>query len=224
MAAAGVDYHVGREAKATYGEKWNGVQTGVLHHRHHFGVLKEPISPYVVPGDPKSGVLPRISTAQPGEYGAGRQARAGLLLPHVPDRPSREPHPVREARRLRPEAVRTAAARLRGRLARDVRQVRSRSPTARPTRNNHGPFSTDNIGLQLRLSRGLVRAPPRDPEGARDLPEGLALLHRQRPARAEGRAGRGCASGACRRTSSRTTAAGRTRSTCARRGGWWGSS
>ena len=45
MAAAGVDYHVGREAQATYGEKWNGVQTGVLHHRHHFGVLKQPISP-----------------------------------------------------------------------------------------------------------------------------------------------------------------------------------
>ena len=33
MAAAGVDYHVGRESQAAYGEKWNGVQTGVLHHR-----------------------------------------------------------------------------------------------------------------------------------------------------------------------------------------------
>lgn len=71
MAAAGVDYHVGREGKATYGEEWAGVQTGVLHHRHHFGVLKTPISPYVVPGDPNSGVLPRISTEPPGEYGAG---------------------------------------------------------------------------------------------------------------------------------------------------------
>ena len=70
MAAAGVDYHVGRESQAAYGEKWNGVQTGVLHHRHHFGVLKAPISPYVVPGDPRSGVLPRVSTAPPGEYGA----------------------------------------------------------------------------------------------------------------------------------------------------------
>ncbi|HYZ83023.1 MAG TPA: FAD-dependent oxidoreductase, partial [Bryobacteraceae bacterium] len=37
MAAAGVDYHVGRESTSTYDEKWNGVQTGVLHHRHHFG-------------------------------------------------------------------------------------------------------------------------------------------------------------------------------------------
>ena len=45
MAAAGVDFHVGRESNATYGETWNGVQTGVLHHRHHFGVLKTPISP-----------------------------------------------------------------------------------------------------------------------------------------------------------------------------------
>ena len=40
MAAAGVDYHVGREANSAYGEKWNGVQTGVLHHRHHFGAVK----------------------------------------------------------------------------------------------------------------------------------------------------------------------------------------
>lgn len=71
MAAAGVSYHVGREANSVYGENWNGIQTGVLHHRHHFGVLKSKISPYVIPGDPSSGVLPRISTEPPGEYGAG---------------------------------------------------------------------------------------------------------------------------------------------------------
>jgi len=70
MAAAGVDYHVGREAQSVYGEKWNGVQTGVLHHRHYFGILPK-ISPYVAPGDPTNGVLPRISTNSPGEYGHG---------------------------------------------------------------------------------------------------------------------------------------------------------
>ncbi|MEZ6089492.1 MAG: FAD-dependent oxidoreductase [Pirellulaceae bacterium] len=32
MAAAGVDYHVGREANSGYNEKWNGNQVGVLHH------------------------------------------------------------------------------------------------------------------------------------------------------------------------------------------------
>ncbi len=54
MASAGVPYHVGREANATYDEKWNGVQVGVLHHRHHFGAVKKPISPYWVPNDPKA--------------------------------------------------------------------------------------------------------------------------------------------------------------------------
>ena len=44
MAAAGIEYQVGRESRDTYGEMWNGVQTGVLHHRHHFGVLKERLS------------------------------------------------------------------------------------------------------------------------------------------------------------------------------------
>ena len=39
LAAAGVDYHVGREAIETYDEDWNGVQTGVFHHRHHFCAL-----------------------------------------------------------------------------------------------------------------------------------------------------------------------------------------
>ena len=59
LAAAGVRYTLGRESTNTYGETWNGVQTGVLHHRHHFGVLPTGISPYVIPGDPASGVLPR---------------------------------------------------------------------------------------------------------------------------------------------------------------------
>src|SRR5262249_44434366 len=77
LAAAGVAYHVGREANSVYGEEHNGVQTGVLHHRHHFGVLKGEISPYVVPGDPASGVLPRISREPPGEAGgADRKVQA----------------------------------------------------------------------------------------------------------------------------------------------------
>ena len=85
MAAAGVEYHVGRESMKTYGEQWNGIQTGVLHHRHHFGAVKTPISPYVIPGDPKSGVLPRISTEPPGDVRRGRPQGTGVLLPHVPD-------------------------------------------------------------------------------------------------------------------------------------------
>ena len=69
MAAAGISYHIGREANSTYGETWNGVQVGVLHHGHHFADMK--ISPYLTPGDPSSGLLPRISAQKPGKKGEG---------------------------------------------------------------------------------------------------------------------------------------------------------
>jgi len=59
MAFAGCDYTVGRESKAQYGESLAG--QGRL---RHFDV-----DPYVVPGDPSSGVLPMIST-EPYEPGA----------------------------------------------------------------------------------------------------------------------------------------------------------
>ncbi len=146
MAAAGVDYHVGRESQATYGEKWNGVQTGVLHHRHHFGVLKEPISPYVVPGDPKSGVLPRISTAPPGEYGSGdKKVQAYCYRYCVTDHPeNRIPFP-------KPDGYDPAQYELLLRIYatgwRETFDKFDPIPNRKTDTNNHGPFSTDNIGL-----------------------------------------------------------------------------
>jgi hypothetical protein len=70
MAAAGVSYHIGREANSVYGEEWNGVQTGNYPIKQHdFKELN--ISPFIIPGDPKSGVLPLISTEEPGIRGSG---------------------------------------------------------------------------------------------------------------------------------------------------------
>ena len=68
MASAGVSYTVGREDNSLYGETWNGVQAGVFHHGHYF---KDKIDPYKIPGDPSSGLLPRISAEAPGENGSG---------------------------------------------------------------------------------------------------------------------------------------------------------
>ena len=67
LAKAGVSYHVGREANAVYGETINGVQAA--HAVSHQFVKK--IDPYVKPGDPKSGVLPGINPAGPGEEFSG---------------------------------------------------------------------------------------------------------------------------------------------------------
>jgi hypothetical protein len=145
MAAAGADYHVGRESRSTYGEKWNGVQTGVLHHRHHFGVLKEKISPYVVPGDPASGVLPRISTEPPGEYGqADGRIQAYCYRYCVTDHAdNRIPFP-------RPDGYDSKQYELLLRIYaagwRETFQKFDPVPNRKTDSNNHGPFSTDNIG------------------------------------------------------------------------------
>jgi len=145
MAAAGVDYHVGREAKSTYQEEWNGVQTGVLHHRHHFGAVNKPISPYVIPGDPKSGVLPRISTEHPGEYGQGdKKVQAycfRMCLTQVPE--NRVPF-------AKPEGYDAKQYELLLRIFeagwRETFQKYDPIPNLKTDTNNHGPFSTDNIG------------------------------------------------------------------------------
>ena len=67
LAKAGVSYTVGREANATYGETLNGVQVRNAT-KHQFS---HDVDPYVVPGDPSSGLLPWI---QPGGPGAEGQA------------------------------------------------------------------------------------------------------------------------------------------------------
>jgi hypothetical protein len=145
MAAAGVSYHVGREAKDTYGEQWAGVQTGVLHHRHHFGAVKEKISPYWIPGDPKSGVLPRISTAPPGQYGAAdNKVQAYCFRMCLTDHPeNRVPFP-------RPAGYDPKQYELLLRIFqagwRETFQKFDRIPNRKTDTNNHGPFSTDNIG------------------------------------------------------------------------------
>ena len=63
MAAAGVRYTVGREANAVYGETLNGNQTV----QAKFHQLNEGTDPYVVKGDPKSGLLPGIEPYNPDE-------------------------------------------------------------------------------------------------------------------------------------------------------------
>ena len=145
MAAAGVEYHVGREAKSVYDEEWNGVQTGVLHHRHHFGVLPKKISPYVTPGDPSSGVLARISTNHPGEFGAGdKKVQAYCYRMCLTDHPeNRIPFP-------KPEGYDAKQYELLLRVFeagwRETFDKFDPVPNRKTDVNNHGPISTDNIG------------------------------------------------------------------------------
>jgi hypothetical protein len=143
MAAAGISYTVGREANAVYGEQWNGIQTGVLHHGHHFTAN---ISPYVVPGEPSSGVLPRISTEDPGVYGEGdHRVQAYCFRMCLTDHPEN-----RVAITRPPDYDSTQYELLRRVFASGWREVFAKFdpiPNHKTDVNNHGPFSTDNIGL-----------------------------------------------------------------------------
>lgn len=56
MAQSGVSYTVGREDNSLYGETYNGVQ-----YASHFHQLPDGIDPYIVPGDPKSGLVWGVS-------------------------------------------------------------------------------------------------------------------------------------------------------------------
>jgi hypothetical protein len=146
LAAAGVDYHVGREANSVYGEEHNGIQVGVLHHRHHFGAVKEPISPYKVPGDPKSGVLPRVSTENPGIKGEGdKRVQAYCFRSCYTNDPSnRIPFP-------KPDGYDANQYELLLRVLKtgwdEFFEKFDPIPNHKTDTNNHGPFSFDNIGF-----------------------------------------------------------------------------
>ncbi len=143
MASSGVSYHVGRESTKTYDEKWNGVQTGVLHHQHWFW---ENISPYKIPGDSTSGLLPKISKEPPGEYGnADNKIQAycfRLCMTNNDD--NRKPFP--KPKNYDPSQYELLLrSLLTGR--KDFFRKFDPIPNYKTDTNNHGPFSSDNIGM-----------------------------------------------------------------------------
>ncbi|MBN8626517.1 MAG: FAD-dependent oxidoreductase [Planctomycetes bacterium] len=85
MAAAGVSYTVMREGNAKYGERYNGIYYDEKY-KPRLGHLTPgpsgrvpggqgvwdrdlPLDPYVVPGDPSSGLLPLVNAGEPGNPG-----------------------------------------------------------------------------------------------------------------------------------------------------------
>lgn len=143
MAAAGVSYHVGRESTSQYNEQWNGVQTGVFQHGHHF---KSNISPYKIPGDPASGLLPRISAEPPGEYGAADNKIQAycyrMCMTNHPENRVPFPKPANYDSTQYELLVRDFAT---GR--KDWFEKFDDIPNRKTDTNNHGAFSSDNIGM-----------------------------------------------------------------------------
>jgi hypothetical protein len=144
MAASEISYFVGREANAVYNEEWNGVQVGVLHHSHHFGDMN--ISPFIIPGDSTSGVLPRISKENPGIKGKGDNKLQAYCF--------RTCLTTVEENRLpfqKPFGYDSTQYELLLRIFESgwvhTYDKFDPIPNLKTDVNNHGPFSFDNIGM-----------------------------------------------------------------------------
>jgi hypothetical protein len=148
LAAAGVSYVVGREGNAKYGETLNGVQFGRPFHN-----FRVPVDPYVVEGEPSSGLLKGIS-----EYDGGKQGEADnrvqaynfrLCLTNVAE--NRLPFP--RPREYDPERYTLLARYIREGVWDAFRPVDG-LPNGKVDLNNNGAFSTDNIGMSYDYPEG----------------------------------------------------------------------
>lgn len=142
MAAAGVSYTVGRESNAQYHETLNGIQTARAR-SHQF---ESPVDPYVVPGDPSSGLLPRIHAGRPGVDGeADHRVQAYCFRMCLCD------HPENRVLFPKPEGYDPLQYELLARYLntgwRAAFKKFDPAPNRKTDTNNHGAFSTDNIGM-----------------------------------------------------------------------------
>lgn len=143
MAAAGVTYHVGRERCSDYNEIWNGVQANVKHHGHYF---KDKIDPYKVPGKPESGLLYGISSEPIFENCTGdNKIQAYCFRLCMSNNPGNlVPFP-------KPENYDPTKYELLARVFdagwREWFGKFDMIPNRKTDTNNHGPFSSDFIGM-----------------------------------------------------------------------------
>ncbi|MDP5279530.1 FAD-dependent oxidoreductase [Sphingomonas sp. DG1-23] len=149
MAGAGVGFTVGREANATYGETLNGVQ--LANTTNHQFTLD--IDPWRVPGDPATGLLPRISAERPAPDGtADDKIQAYTYRMCLTDVPAnRAPFP-------KPKGYDAGQYALLKRYMdagfRDFFRKFDRIPNGKTDTNNFGAFSFDNIGANYRYPEG----------------------------------------------------------------------
>lgn len=153
MAAAGVSYTVGRESNETYKETLNGVHTRLTdttmtgypsrnQMNHNF---VDGVDPYVVKGDPSSGLLPFIDPNGPGEYGAGdKRVQAYCFRMCLTD------HPENRIPFEKPQDYNEQHYEL---LLRNYEAgekgfpwINSKMPNRKTDTNNRTGFSTDFIG------------------------------------------------------------------------------
>lgn len=150
MAKAGVRYTIGREPNSLYNETYNGVQ---LREKHQF---PNGVDPYVIPGNPESGLLWGISNEPIQETGSGDKKIQAynfrICLSSDPqnqlpiERPSNYDSTRYELllRYLSVKPVNNLG---------DILKM-DLMPNNKTDINNQGPFSTDMIGMNYEYPDG----------------------------------------------------------------------
>jgi hypothetical protein len=142
MAEARVTFTTGRESNATYGETLNGIQ--VAHAIHH--QFERDVDPYVIPGNPASGLLPRIEAGPAGRDGDGDKRIQAytfrLCMTQVATQAAPFPKPANYDPRQYELLARYLDAGWR-----DLFSKYDPIPNSKTDTNNHGAFSFDDIGM-----------------------------------------------------------------------------
>ena len=145
MAAAGVSYTVGREGNAVYGESLNGNQPGQA--RHH--QLSVGVDPYVVKGDPKSGLLFGVEPFDPNlkEGDGDRRVQAYCFRMCLTDDPeNRIPFKKPAGYDERDYELLFRHLAIESPNNRGMPWINSKMPNRKTDTNNRTGFATDFIG------------------------------------------------------------------------------
>ena len=143
MAKASVSYTVGREDNSVYGETHDGSQISVWHQ------FRDGIDPFVVKGDPESGLLWGISDGKLKEPGTGddfvQAYNYRLCLSNDPENQIPFTKPDNYDPSMYELLARVMEADPDPRLSEYF--IWSLMPNGKTDVNNRGPFSTDMIGM-----------------------------------------------------------------------------
>ena len=139
MAASGVSYRVGREDNSEYGETWDGFQ---ILNGHQF---PDGVDPFVVPGDPESGLLWGISDAKEIAKGTGdtcvQAYNYRICLTDDPDNLI----PIEKPENYDPSRYELLIRLLD--VSPNLWFIWSKMPGHKTDINNRGAFSSDMIGM-----------------------------------------------------------------------------
>ena len=142
MASSGISYFIGRESNDKYGESLSGVQTKNAKH-HQF---KDRIDPFVIEGDPSSGLLARISDKPAGPEGFGDSKMQAYNFRLCLTQVDANKVPFPKPKKYDPDQYELLLRTLK-KGSRHVFGKFDPIPNSKTDTNNHGPFSTDNIGM-----------------------------------------------------------------------------